>query len=237
MASENESPNGAHNLGLLYLKGRGVERNLMKAKQYLTLAVNRKDINAMESLAYYYLKVRNIVNAKLWFSRAVNNGCVYAKLYENEFNIYIKRIEDLMQINHIEEWETNNGLNCEGLTIDERLSRMVTHNRSQEEKDIFKDVMNLRLNAQIPGLPSEMTTHFKYDFETVVKYAKTGSIIAIRMETAINYSFRALLALEECKTDSESHLLNILIHNFAKCIRTEYLISSLAINYVMFEKP
>ena len=67
-----------YNLGVMYAKGRGVERNEAKAVELLTLAADKGDANAQLNLGIMYAKGRGVdkdeVKAFQLWERAAEQG-------------------------------------------------------------------------------------------------------------------------------------------------------------------
>ena len=66
------------NVGNLYAKGLGVEKNLNEAFRWLNMAAEKGDINAQNSIGEMYLLgnglLKDITKADMWFTIASNNG-------------------------------------------------------------------------------------------------------------------------------------------------------------------
>jgi TPR repeat protein len=77
-AAQQENQHGYFNLGLLYLNGSGVEKDVQKTIANWTLAANKGNTNAMAQLGQLYLQgkylPKEVGKAHEWFKKAVDNG-------------------------------------------------------------------------------------------------------------------------------------------------------------------
>ncbi len=64
----------AYYLGLMYMNGTGVEKDLEEAKKYLNMAAKTFNIKAMLSLGHIYYKENNYSLAEYWYKEAAKFG-------------------------------------------------------------------------------------------------------------------------------------------------------------------
>lgn len=81
-ASEIQTPMLQYRVGLLYLNGQGLEKNLHKAINWLEKSAQKNHAPAQYELGLLYTKGRgvkqNIPKARQWFNKAVDNGSAVA---------------------------------------------------------------------------------------------------------------------------------------------------------------
>lgn len=84
-AAENEDPRAQHNLGILYLSGEGVEKNLEKAKKYFKKA-------AEQSLgeAVYHLSLLYETEGKVRKSKRYLHAASLLEVPEAQYNFAVK---------------------------------------------------------------------------------------------------------------------------------------------------
>lgn len=77
-AAEKGNPHGYFNIGILYLYGNGVEKDVNKTINYWTQSADLDNSHAMVALGNLYFDkkalTRDVKNAYLWFKKAVDNG-------------------------------------------------------------------------------------------------------------------------------------------------------------------
>src|SRR6266498_3874728 len=81
-----------YNLGCLYEKGEGTEKNLEKAFYWYQKAAENGNIEAHFNLALLYKTEKNLEKAIYWYQKASENGHIKAQnnlalLYEKEKNL------------------------------------------------------------------------------------------------------------------------------------------------------
>ena len=119
---------GAMNtLGVLYLRGAGVQQNFDKAYDLLHAAAMDGFARAMCNLGDMYLqglgRFRDAEKALEWYQKASKKGFKYADTLIP--NAIAMANEEKKEVNEIAtDWEKKNGLSADNLTSAERLQRM-----------------------------------------------------------------------------------------------------------------
>jgi TPR repeat protein len=105
LAANSSNPKAYANMGILYLRGWGVEKNLTKARSYFTYAAKHNVSMAQINLGFLYAKgqggPQNLKQSFYWFMRAANQGSYYAlfnlgSMYKDGLYVkknYLKAIE------------------------------------------------------------------------------------------------------------------------------------------------
>eukprot|EP01127_Copromyxa_protea_P010571 TRINITY_DN2576_c1_g1_i1.p1 TRINITY_DN2576_c1_g1~~TRINITY_DN2576_c1_g1_i1.p1 ORF type:complete len:576 (+),score=114.39 TRINITY_DN2576_c1_g1_i1:189-1916(+) len=83
-------------LGQMYLRGDGVQRNLMEAKKFFEIGITRQESRAMHGLACVYLfeeETKNVVEGERWLRRASRMGYSYSTYLLGNLRYFGKVLE------------------------------------------------------------------------------------------------------------------------------------------------
>jgi len=90
---ENGNPLSANNLGVIYLRGENVQRNLELAEKFYLYAINKQTNHAIIDLVDLYLKKVFPEKARLWHQKAIYKNCLISISRDKEIKRQISEIQ------------------------------------------------------------------------------------------------------------------------------------------------
>ena len=107
IAFEHDKDSSAKNVGLLYFKGEGVEKDIEQAERLFILAHKRGDKNSFSNLVNLYLFTNEPDKALEWHERALQSNSLFDIRRDEEVRkiIAFKKMgnfESLLILNHNE---------------------------------------------------------------------------------------------------------------------------------------
>lgn len=235
-ASKNGHPAAAYCLGIAHMNGHwGVHKDSTKAVQYLKLAASRRNSDAMESLAHYYVENGHIEKAKHWYERAMANGNQFAAFKKEEFDMKVAKWENSDDLKTLSEWESLNGVDTGDMCLWERVRQMKTSTLTNpEERQVYNEVTTTSCLKEytLPGtvLESQPSSSLfaKYDYSTVAQYAKLGWKFAKTMLEAMDSLKEAIHVLKRSvskpKFSSDEADDQEFVQRMANAIRVQHIV-------------
>lgn len=121
----------ANNLGLMYMKGQGVPKDLQRAEQLFLFAASHEDKNAFDNLASLYCELANPEKALEWNRKAIEKGSMVARSMQRELESILPQFKKDLDKFGVVEWEKANNLSSDNLSVKERIERKITFGNPQ----------------------------------------------------------------------------------------------------------
>jgi len=203
----------ANNLGLLYMYGQGVDRDLDRAESLFLLSHKRGCLHAMVNLVDLYLMKQDPDRALFWHNRA----------REENYLIEVNRHDDVMkEINKQKDMENKLKSNLKDLSLGQKLEKI------QEKIPFLKEMKKLKLVKGLDGI-----SKFNFDIEILYEHAEKGSQYAAIMFEAMIIYYDPFFEFISNK-DKEFYNFNQAILKLAEAIQKFYLVCQIPLGLKEF---
>lgn len=147
----NNNSGAANNMGLMYLNGKYVQRDLLKAEKLLLFAYSLFSNQAACNLVELYIQMSNKEKATHWQDLAIGKKCLYSISYDKKIREQISNINDKQLESKVKE-----NSKSKFFMDPNRRKLILLHRRANDERRQFR--INKKdeflVNIQIPGIKS-----------------------------------------------------------------------------------
>ena len=113
MAAEQGDPKGQLNLGVLYINGRGMEKDEARAAFWFRRAAEQGDLHAQNNIAYLYYTGRGVPRdmtyAYMWFAFAASQGSESAATMRDWIETQLSEEQIARARSMADEWQPGGG--------------------------------------------------------------------------------------------------------------------------------
>jgi len=228
-AVDHEYGSSANNLGLMYMNGDGLTRDLKRAEDLFLFAFSHGDHNAADNLTILYLRLENPEKALVWCKIAEEKGSFHAMSNKTIIDFMLRDLKQRMEKLKVVEWEKENNLSSDNLTMKERIDRQFK-SESPKWHDLLENLKRIAVEVTTPKGPVDPTVGFKYPIEELEKYSHTSGIAKKMYEAMSHFLFSCeILMFISDKICFGNKLCQQFITELAKCYKLEHIVASFSL--------
>ncbi|KAG0220609.1 hypothetical protein BGW41_007782, partial [Actinomortierella wolfii] len=203
------------------------------AEKLFLCAMNYGDPNAMDNLVDLYMESGNLSKAEEWNKKCIMQGSRNAFFRERKIAQMLLKFNT--EHSDLINWEKENNLPVENLTIQERISRKLSSEYPDlsEELEVLNDLQGIYNKSAMLRKPgTKLADGYRFDLEVLAK-RKYKSVFSSRMyfavlrfrqamETYLKIANRSIAVLD---SDSRSF-----IGQLAECYKLEHFVGTMPID-------